>query len=97
MESIISTTKWIQKNSIIAAEYGKLSGLWIYTNARFIGWMIATTGMITMLPLMFEVKREAALEELEKVHISQGLAEGRTPQELGNTGMTSAIPPSVLD
>ena len=28
---------------------------WSYANARVIGWFVVTTGVITLLPLIFEV------------------------------------------
>ena len=45
----------------------------------------------------FQVKREAFVEELEQFQINAALAEGRTPQELANSGLTSAIQPKVLN
>ena len=91
-------------------------------NGKHIGWFIVTTGMITALPLIFEVsyqyhhlcfllnlyelnfficathqvKREAMVEEMEKMQIGAALQEGRSPQELAASGMTAAIEPAVL-
>jgi hypothetical protein len=53
--------------------------------------------MITALPLVFEVKREAMLEELEQIQVGRGLAEGKTPQELAMNGLASAVEPKVLN
>lgn len=82
--------------------------------ARYIGWFIVTTGIITLLPLMLEVclseiilflsficnikqiKREAIVEEMERVQIERELNDGKTPQELANAGLTSALGPKVL-
>jgi hypothetical protein len=50
-----------------------------------------------MLPLIFEVKRESQLEELEAAQIASALQEGRTPQELAMSGLTSAVEPAVLN
>jgi hypothetical protein len=36
------------------------------------------------------------LEELEKLQINAALAEGKTPQELANMGLTAAVEPKVL-
>lgn len=69
---------------------------WSYINARHIGWFIVTTGIITAFPLIFEIKREASLEEDEMRAIGKELAEGKTPQDLAMEGMTSAIEPKVL-
>jgi hypothetical protein len=52
--------------------------------------------MITALPLVFEVKRENMVEELEQLQINQGLAEGKSPNELAQMGLASAIEPKVL-
>jgi hypothetical protein len=71
-------------------------GLYAYSKSRIIGWWIVTTGMITALPLVFEVKRENMVEELEQLQINQGLAEGKSPNELAQMGLASAIEPKVL-
>jgi hypothetical protein len=42
------------------------------------------------------VKREELLEQLERVQVTQGLAEGKTPQELAMNGLSSAVEPKVL-
>jgi hypothetical protein len=42
------------------------------------------------------VKREELLEQVEKVQIGQGLAEGKTPQELAMSGLSGAVEPKVL-
>ena len=43
-----------------------------------------------------QIKREAMVEQLEKIQIGQQLAEGKTPQELAMEGFSSAIEPKVL-
>eukprot|EP00599_Poterioochromonas_sp_BG-1_P000287 CAMPEP_0173150782 /NCGR_PEP_ID=MMETSP1105-20130129/11173_1 /TAXON_ID=2985 /ORGANISM="Ochromonas sp., Strain BG-1" /LENGTH=94 /DNA_ID=CAMNT_0014065999 /DNA_START=93 /DNA_END=377 /DNA_ORIENTATION=- len=69
---------------------------WVFAHSRQIGWFIVTTGMITAFPLIFEVKREELVEELEQLRIAQGVAQGRSPQELANSGLTAAVDPKVL-
>eukprot|EP00388_Colpodella_angusta_P049178 GDKK01078752.1.p2 GENE.GDKK01078752.1~~GDKK01078752.1.p2 ORF type:complete len:110 (-),score=13.22 GDKK01078752.1:12-341(-) len=91
-----SSLKWLNVNTKFAAEFGWNSWLWVYANSRMIGWFIVTTGMITAVPLLFEVKRESMLEELEQIQINRSLAERRTPQELAFEGLTSAVEPKVL-
>lgn len=58
---------------------------------------MVTTGMITLLPLVFEVRREAALEEFEHAQIAAGIQEGKTPQELHAMGLAAAVEPRVLN
>jgi hypothetical protein len=43
-----------------------------------------------------QIKRELAVEEMENLQISQGRLEGRTPQEMAQNGLASAIAPAVL-
>jgi len=73
--------------------------LWIFGLgwAKFLGWMVVTTGMITALPLTFEIKREYILDEEESRLIASGISEGRTPQELAMNGLTAAVDPKVLN
>ena len=123
--------------------------LQLYANSRQIGWFIVSTGMITALPLILEVrsnellikvllfftpekmlltfflshlrlsyqylfyakfhkcnlqishlkqiKREIAVEELERIRINMGITEGMSPSQLAQEhGLTSAIDPKVL-
>ena len=91
----IDWKKW--ENILMGAKQSVFGwGLWTYSNSRVIGWWVVTTGMITALPLIFEVKRESMVEELERLQINQGLAEGKSPNELAQLGLTSAIEPKVL-
>lgn len=87
---------WAWKKTTSVFITGLSWSSWAYSNARFIGWFMVTTGMITALPLVFEIKREALAEEMEQMQIAAALAEGRTPQELANVGLTGAIEPKVL-
>ena len=45
---------------------------------------------------MIQIKREMAVEDLERMQISMGIAEGRSPQDLAQIGLTSAVDPKVL-
>lgn len=36
------------------------------------------------------------MEEAERAQIAQGLADGKTPQELAMQGLTAAVDPKVL-
>mmetsp|Transcript_25857 Transcript_25857/g.43114 ORF Transcript_25857/g.43114 Transcript_25857/m.43114 type:complete len:109 (-) Transcript_25857:79-405(-) len=87
---------WISNSTKSLFTVGPAVTQWCYMNGRIIGWWIVTTGMLTALPLIFEIKREAMLEDLEKMQVDSQLAEGRTPQELAVEGLTSAVDPKVL-
>lgn len=46
--------------------------------------------------LNLKIKREMEIEELEKLQVNAAIAEGKSPQELANSGMASAVEPKVL-
>ena len=48
------------------------------------------------VPIIGKVKRESYLEDVEKAEIAKAALEGKTPQELAQAGITSAIEPNVL-
>ena len=49
-----------------------------------------------MLSLLLQLRRESVFDEFEKLQISQGLADGKTPQDLLQAGLSAAIEPKVL-
>ena len=59
-------------------------------------WFVVTTGLITAFPLIFEIRREGQIEELERAHIASLLDSGKTPLEMQNSGIQGAIEPRVL-
>jgi len=94
--NVASWRSWLNKTST-ALFHSTLSwGSWAYSHSRTIAWWVVTTGMITALPLVFEIKREMFVEELEQMQINTAAAEGKTPQELSQLGLQSAIEPKVL-
>ncbi|CAM9768718.1 unnamed protein product [Ectocarpus sp. 12 AP-2014] len=60
------------------------------------GWVLLTTAVVTLVPLVFEITREAQLVEQEKIHINALLAEGKTRQEIAQMGLYSALDPNVM-
>ena len=62
-----------------------------------LGYFVLTATLITALPLFIEVKRESILEELEQMQIKQGLAEGKTPINMAQMGLSGAVDPKVLN
>jgi hypothetical protein len=43
-----------------------------------------------------QIKREMVVEDLERIQVNMGIAEGKSPQQLVQDGLTSAIDPKVL-
>ena len=77
-------------------KFGISWGQWSYSTMRTVGWFLVTSAMITAVPLIFEYNRELQLEELEKLQIAKGLAEGGTPYGLAQQGLSGAVEPKVL-
>ena len=69
--------------------------MWI--GARHVTWFFVTTGILVLVPLLLEMKRESIVEEQEALQISDAMDKGATPQELANAGVSSAIDPKVLN
>jgi hypothetical protein len=67
-----------------------------WMGARHVTWFVVTTGIVVLLPLLLEMKRESAVEELEALQISDAIEKGATPQDLANAGVTAALDPKVL-
>ena len=53
--SMAKIGEWVRKVTAFATTSGLEWGSWTYKHSRTIGWWIVTTGMITALPLIFEV------------------------------------------
>lgn len=51
----VSWRTWLRDRSTIVMRHGLEWGKWAYMSSRFIGWVIVTTGIVTALPLIFEV------------------------------------------
>jgi hypothetical protein len=52
---------WIRSISTVVTTSGLQWGGWAYKHTRTIGWWVVTTGMITALPLLFEVRASRRL------------------------------------
>ncbi len=75
---------------------GIFMGQALFGLARQLGWIVISSAMITVIPLMFELKREEMLEGFEQMQIKTMKQEGMTPSELAQQGMVSAIEPKVF-
>ena len=48
--------EWVRTYGTVALSSGMAWSSWAYKHSRTIGWWVVTTGMITALPLIFEVR-----------------------------------------
>jgi hypothetical protein len=63
-----------------------------------LSWWLVTTAIITALPLVIEYNREFAIEEIERLQITDAIEnQGMSPAQLRANGMAAAVAPSVLN
>lgn len=55
-----------------------------------------TSHQIASYHITSQIKREMVVEDLERIQVNMGIAEGKSPQQLVQDGLTSAIDPKVL-
>ena len=55
-------------------------------------WVIATTMVITLLPLVIEIEREQGMEQLQKLQMEQLKQQGYTDQQLAQMGLMPEAP-----
>jgi len=92
----VINNKVLRSRIASCAKYSMSWGTWGYSHMRQIGWFVVTSALITAVPLIFEYTREMQLEELERLQVAKGLAEGASPFALKEQGLASAIDPAVL-
>mmetsp|Transcript_18045 Transcript_18045/g.52256 ORF Transcript_18045/g.52256 Transcript_18045/m.52256 type:complete len:111 (-) Transcript_18045:403-735(-) len=81
-----------------AGSFTKDKGLWLTQFGAKVGFIIATTSITMLMPLIFEISREAQMIEVEKSQVkdlrSQGYAD-RQFQEMGFCEAAVRRAPSV--
>ena len=55
-------------------------------------WVIASTVVITLLPLVLEVEREQSFEQMQALQVAQMKEQGYTEQQLRQMGLVSDAP-----
>lgn len=97
MSSTVKSVKSLAKNHLPPNEVLMQYATFAWMHSRMLGYFVLTATLITALPLFIEVKRESILEELEQMQIKQGLAEGKTPINMAQMGLSGAVDPKVLN
>ena len=59
-------------------------------------WVIASTVLITLLPLVLEVEREQQFEQMQALQAEQLKAQGYTQQQLQQMGLVSDVPTEAV-
>lgn len=68
-------------------------------SARYGGrtlWIVGTTAVVVVLPLILELEREKVVIELEKLQVNDLLAQGYTMPMIQQAGLTLPHDPPVL-
>ena len=90
-----SMTKLWNK-SMVGAKWLQLIGTKAFTGASSISWILATTTIIVIVPIMIEVQRENVVLEGESLQAEGLIAKGANPQELQDMGF-NVQNPAVLN
>lgn len=79
--------------------FAKDTSLWLSEKLLKVGFVIATTSLVTLMPLIYEISREGQMIENEKVMVkdfrSQGYSD-RQLQEIGFCEPAMQRAPSVM-
>jgi len=70
--------------------YALSTGLWAAQKAGNLGFYIATTAMVTFVPLMFEIARERQSLDMEKSVVKDFRNQGFGDRQLAEMGFTQA-------
>ena len=57
-------------------------------------WLISTSTIFVLMPIVFELKREAVVKDMEKLQVNEMLKQGVPANQLKEMGFT--LEPSVL-
>eukprot|EP00562_Extubocellulus_spinifer_P013871 CAMPEP_0178565482 /NCGR_PEP_ID=MMETSP0697-20121206/14192_1 /TAXON_ID=265572 /ORGANISM="Extubocellulus spinifer, Strain CCMP396" /LENGTH=110 /DNA_ID=CAMNT_0020199105 /DNA_START=21 /DNA_END=353 /DNA_ORIENTATION=+ len=70
--------------------YAKEKGLWLAKMSGKVGFIIATTSIITLMPLIFEITREGQMIENEKQQVKDFRSQGYSDRQLQEIGFCEA-------
>jgi len=64
--------------------------LWLGQKALYVGFVIASTSFITLMPLLFEIGREVQMIETERSQVKDLRSQGYTDRQLQEMGFCDA-------
>eukprot|EP00542_Grammatophora_oceanica_P019014 CAMPEP_0194048808 /NCGR_PEP_ID=MMETSP0009_2-20130614/28608_1 /TAXON_ID=210454 /ORGANISM="Grammatophora oceanica, Strain CCMP 410" /LENGTH=111 /DNA_ID=CAMNT_0038694797 /DNA_START=104 /DNA_END=439 /DNA_ORIENTATION=+ len=70
--------------------WSKDTGLWLAKKAAYVGFVVATTSMVTLMPLLFEIGRERQSLESDKIQVKQLRSQGFSDRQLFDMGFTES-------
>mmetsp|Transcript_26233 Transcript_26233/g.75759 ORF Transcript_26233/g.75759 Transcript_26233/m.75759 type:complete len:111 (-) Transcript_26233:327-659(-) len=70
--------------------YAREKGVWLAQKAGRIGFIIATTSIVTLMPLIFEITREGQMIETEKQQVKDFRSQGYSDRQLQEIGFCEA-------
>ena len=87
---------WFESGSLVCSnnwyDYGVTFDIW----GMWIDFTKPNSHILTLIAFLGQIKRESALEDLERLQVNTELSTGKTPMELAHAGLSSAIEPTVL-
>uniref|UniRef100_A0A7S2SD82 Mitochondrial import receptor subunit TOM22 homolog n=1 Tax=Eucampia antarctica TaxID=49252 RepID=A0A7S2SD82_9STRA len=66
--------------------FAKEKSLWLSEKMLKVGFVIATTSLVVLMPLIFEIAREGQMIENERVVVKDLRSQGYSDRQLGEMG-----------
>jgi hypothetical protein len=70
--------------------FAKDTVTWLGTKGARIGFIVATTVMVTFMPLMFEIAREGQMLETDRITVKEYRNRGYSDRQLQEMGFSEA-------
>jgi len=75
---------------MVGGTYAKDKSYWVAEKLAKVGFVIATTSFVTLMPLIFEIAREGQMIESEKIQVKQLRNDGFVDRQLQEMGFCQA-------
>jgi len=76
-------------------EVAKAHFEWALRKGGRVAWMLATAGVLLLVPILFEVQRERQVIDTEKLMVEDLRKQGYPDQDIARMGYSSAVEPAV--
>eukprot|EP00549_Striatella_unipunctata_P003246 CAMPEP_0118688840 /NCGR_PEP_ID=MMETSP0800-20121206/9143_1 /TAXON_ID=210618 ORGANISM="Striatella unipunctata, Strain CCMP2910" /NCGR_SAMPLE_ID=MMETSP0800 /ASSEMBLY_ACC=CAM_ASM_000638 /LENGTH=103 /DNA_ID=CAMNT_0006586143 /DNA_START=106 /DNA_END=417 /DNA_ORIENTATION=+ len=80
--------KGASKSFYSAGLFAQTSALWLAKKGGYLGFVVVTTSMITLMPLMMEIARESQMIESERSQVSDLKTKGFSDRQLQEMGFS---------
>jgi hypothetical protein len=78
------------KSFYAAGLFAKGTTWWLAVKGARVGFIVATTSMVTIMPLLFEIGREGQMLETERMQVKEFRSRGYSDRQLQEMGFAEA-------